>query len=63
VLPEPPATLAGFVHAVLFVVNATVPVKPLIGLTVMLEVPAAFTLTVTLVGLALSEKSGGAVTV
>ncbi len=39
-------------------VKVTVPVKPLIGATVMVEVPAAPARTVTDVGLAVTEKSG-----
>lgn len=41
-------------------VRATVPVNPLIGATVMVEVPATPTSTVTVVGLAVTEKSGTA---
>jgi len=37
-------------------VNVTVPVKPLTGVTVIVEVPAAPALTVTLVGLAVTVK-------
>jgi hypothetical protein len=40
--------------------KTTVPVNPLIGVTVMVEVPALPALTVTLVGLAVTEKSGTA---
>jgi hypothetical protein len=40
--------------------RATVPVKPLIGATVMVDVPATPALTVTVVGLAVTEKSGTA---
>ena len=43
--------------------SPTVPVKPLTGDTVMVEVPAVPTTAVTLVGLALIVKSGAAVTV
>jgi len=38
-------------------VSATVPVKPLTGATVMVDVPAAFASTVTVVGLAATVKS------
>lgn len=38
-------------------VRATVPVKPLIGATVMVEVPAVPAVVVTEVGLAVTEKS------
>ena len=41
-------------------VRATVPVNPLIGATVIVEVPATPTLTVTLVGAAVTEKSATA---
>jgi len=44
-------------------VSATVPVNPLIGATVIVEVPAAPARTVTLVGLAVTEKSCGNVMV
>ncbi len=44
-------------------VRATVPVKPPIGATVMVEVPVAPATIVTLVGLAVTEKSIAAVTV
>jgi len=38
-------------------VRATVPVKPLIGATVMVDAAAVFTVVVTAVGLAVTEKS------
>ena len=38
-------------------VRATVPVKPFWLVTVIVDVPAAFALTVTLVGLAVTVKS------
>ena len=41
-------------------VSATVPVKPWIGATVMVEVPVTPAVTVTAVGLAVTEKSGTA---
>jgi hypothetical protein len=41
-------------------VSATVPVKPWIGATVIVEVPVAPAVTVTVVGLAVTEKSGTA---
>jgi hypothetical protein len=41
-------------------VSATVPVNPLIGATVMVEVPAAPARTVTVVGEAVTEKSATA---
>lgn len=40
--------------------SVTVPVKPLIGVTVIVEVPAAPARTVTLVGLAVIAKSATA---
>jgi hypothetical protein len=66
-VPEPPATLveerlqARFVE---FVVTArvTVLVKPLAGVTVMVEVPETPAVTATVVGLAVMPKSGAAVT-
>jgi hypothetical protein len=42
--------------------SVTVPVKPLTGATVIVEVPATPTATATLVGLADTEKLGAAVT-
>jgi hypothetical protein len=61
-MPEPPLTLVEVrVHdrLVELVVTAkvTVPVKPLTGATVTVEVPATPPLTVTLVGLAVTVKS------
>jgi hypothetical protein len=66
-VPEPPATLveerlqARFVE---FVVTArvTVLVKPLTGVTVMVEVPETPVLTGTVVGLAVTLKFGTALT-
>lgn len=40
--------------------RATVPVNPLIGATVIVDVPIAPARTVTVVGLAFTEKSGTA---
>lgn len=51
------------VHAALLADRLTTPVNPLIAVTVMVEVPAAPTLTVTLVGLADIVKSGAGLTV
>ena len=63
-VPEPPVTLVGVkVHAELSEARATVPVKPFTDATVIVEVPAVFTATVTLVGLAVTPKSGAPVTV
>ena len=63
-VPEPPVTEAGVrVHAELSEVSATVPVNPLTGETVIVEVPAELTTTVTVVGLAATVKSGRPVTV
>jgi hypothetical protein len=56
-LPEPVTLVGDTVHEVLLVVRLTTPAKPLIGVIVMAEVPGAFTLTLTLVGLALMVKS------
>jgi hypothetical protein len=49
------------VHAVLLLARLTVPVNPLSGVIVIVEDPAAFTFTGTLVGLALIAKSTAAV--
>ena len=63
-VPEPPVMDAALrVHAELFEVSATVPVNPLTGETVIVEVPAELTTTVTVVGLAATVKSGRPVTV
>ena len=57
-VPEPPVTEAGVrVHAELSEVSATVPVNPLTGETVIVEVPAELTITVKVVGLAATVKS------
>jgi hypothetical protein len=56
-LPEPVTLVGDTLHEVLFVVRLTTPAKPLTAATVIVEVPAAFTLTTTLVGLAVIEKS------
>lgn len=63
-VPEPPVTVVGFsVQAVLSAVRATLPVNPLSGEIVMVEVAGEFTGTVTAVGEAAIVKSGAAVTV
>jgi len=60
-LPEV-VTLVGLsVQAVLLLVRLTVPVNPLSGVIVIVEVPADPALTVTLVGLAVIVKSTAAV--
>jgi hypothetical protein len=56
-LPDPVRLVGETVHRVLFVIRFTVPVKPLIGATVMVEVPAVPTFRVTAVGLAVTAKS------
>ena len=56
-VPEPVTLVGDTVHEVLFVARPTVPAKPLIADTVIVDVPAAFTLTLTLVGLAVTVKS------
>jgi hypothetical protein len=56
-LPEPVTLVGETVHEVLFVARLTTPAKPLTAVIVILEVPAAFTFTVTLVGLAAIVKS------
>jgi hypothetical protein len=56
-LPEPPVTLVGVkVQLVLLLANATVPVNPPVGVTVIVEEPALPAFTVTLVGDALRVK-------
>ena len=56
-VPEP-VTLGGdSVHDVLLVVRLTTPAKPFTAVSVIVEVPVAFTLTLTLVGLAEIAKS------
>ncbi len=56
-LPEP-VTLEGLAaHAVLLVANPTTPAKPFCGVTVTVDVPALPAFTVTVVGIALVEKS------
>jgi len=58
-VPEPPLTVAGVtVQAASSVARVTVPVKPLTGEIVIVDVPAEFTVTVTLVGFADMVKSG-----
>jgi len=57
-LPEPVTLVGETAHdAVVFVARATTPAKPFRPVTVIVEVPAAFTLTLTLVGLAAIVKS------
>lgn len=57
--PPDPVTLAGeTLHdAVVFVTRLTTPAKPFRPVTVMLDVPAELTLTLTLVGVAAIVKS------
>jgi hypothetical protein len=57
VLPDPVRLVGETVHEVLFVIRFSVPVKPLTGATVMVEVPAVPTFRVTVVGLAVMTKS------
>jgi len=56
-LPDPVTLVGEMVHEVLFVIRLTVPVKPLTGATVMMEVPAVPTFRVVAVGLAVIAKS------
>jgi hypothetical protein len=56
-LPDPVTLVGETLHEVLLVARLTTPAKPLTADIVMLEAPAAFTLTVTLVGLAAIVKS------
>ena len=62
-VPEPPVTEAGErLQLALSLDKATFPVNPFNGVMVMVEVPAAPTVTVTLVGLAAMSKSLGGTT-
>jgi hypothetical protein len=56
-LPEPVTLVGATEHEVLLVVRPTTPPKPFRPVTVIAEVPAALTLTLTLVGLAVIVKS------
>ncbi len=56
-LPEPVTLVGATEQEVLFVVRLTTPANPFRAAIVMLEVPAAPTLTLTLVGLAAIVKS------
>jgi len=56
-LPEPVTLVGATEQDVLLVVRPTTPAKPLTAVTVIVEVPAAFTLTLTLDGLAAIVKS------
>lgn len=57
-VPEPPESVIGLnVQAELLDLNATLPVNPFTGDTVIVEVPAEFTATVTDAGLAERLKS------
>jgi len=63
-LPDPPVTLVGVrVHALLSETIATSLLNPLRGETLIVDVPADPTTTVTLAGVAVIEKSGVRVTV
>ena len=56
-LPEPVILVGATEHEVLLVVRATTPAKPFKPVTVIADVPAELTLTLTLVGLAVIVKS------
>ena len=56
-LPEPVTLVGATEQEVLLVVRLTTPAKPFTAVTVIVEVPAALTLTVTDVGLAAMVKS------
>ena len=56
-LPEPVTLVGATEHEVLLVVRETTPPQPLRPVTVIAEVPAELTLTLTLVGLAVTVKS------
>jgi len=60
-LPEVVTLVGVSVQAVLLLARLTVPVNPLSGVIVIVEVPADPALTVTLVGLAVIVKSTAAV--
>jgi len=56
-VPDPVTLVGVSVHAALFAVRLTTPVKPCRPVMVIVEVPAALTFTVTVVGLAAMVKS------
>ena len=56
-LPEPVMLVGESVHDVLLVVRLATPANPLTAETVIVDVPAALTFTLTLAGLALRVKS------
>ena len=56
-LPEPVTLVGATEQEVLFVVRLTTPAKPFTAVTVIVEVPAALTLMVMVVGLAAIVKS------
>ncbi len=56
-LPEPVTPVGLTVHEVLLVVRVTTPLNPWSPATVIVEVPALPTLTVTVVGLTVNVKS------
>jgi hypothetical protein len=56
-LPEPVTLVGETVQEVLLVARPTTPANPFRPVTVIVEVPAAFTFTFTLVGLAVMVKS------
>jgi len=56
-LPDPVTVAGETVHDVLFVARLTTPEKPFWAATVIVEVPAAPALIVTVVGLAVTVKS------
>jgi hypothetical protein len=56
-VPEPVMVVGDRVQAALFAVRVAVPENPLIAVSVIVDVPAVFTATVTLVGLAVIVKS------
>lgn len=56
-VPEPVMVVGDSVHATLFALSEEVPENPFSAASVIVDVPAVFTVTVTLVGLALIEKS------
>jgi hypothetical protein len=56
-LPEPGTLVGDTMQEVLFVARLMTPAKPLIAVTVIVEVPAALTFTLKVEGLAVTVKS------
>lgn len=56
-VPEPVRLFGETVHEVLFVARVTIPMKPLSGESVMVDIPEALAFALTVDGLAVSVKS------